>query len=94
MATPGLPKVKVFWIKDYDAIISVQDVTNKTLSYDSYYIADAVIWPKFGYYSIFMREVIITSILWGLDQKKKFFWEVLLVHVQKFSTGTRYGLET
>ena len=32
MATPGLLKIKVFWNKGYDVIISVHDVTNKILS--------------------------------------------------------------
>ena len=66
MATLGLLKEKVFWSK----VISVQDVTNKIISRDSNYIADVVIWSKFGNYSISMREVIITSILEG---KKQFF---------------------
>ena len=35
MATLGLLKIKVFWNKGYDVIISVNDVTNKTLSRDS-----------------------------------------------------------
>ena len=63
MATPGLLKIKVFWNKGYDVIISVHDVTNKILSRDSNYIIDVVMWPKFGNSSISMREVIITSIL-------------------------------
>ena len=63
MATPGLRKIKVFWKIDYDIIISVNDVTNKTLSRDSNYIVDVVMWPKFGNSSISMREVIITSSL-------------------------------
>ena len=63
MATPGLRKIKIFWKKGYDVIISVNDVTNKTLSRDSNYIVDVVMWPKFGNSSISMREVIITSIL-------------------------------
>ena len=63
MATPGLRKIKVFWKKGYDVIISVNDVTNKTLSRDSNYIVDVVMWPKFGNSSVSMREVIITSIL-------------------------------
>ena len=63
MATPGLRKIKVFWKKGYDVIIFVNDVTNKILSRDSNYIVDVVTWPKFGNSSIFMREVIITSIL-------------------------------
>ena len=60
MATPGLHKIKVFWKKGYDVIIFVNDVTNKTLSRDSNYIVDVVMWPKFGNSSISMREVIIT----------------------------------
>ena len=63
MATLGLLKIKVFWNKGYDVIISVHDVTNKILSRDSNYIIDVVMWPKFGNSSISMREVIITSIL-------------------------------
>ena len=63
MATLGLLKIKVFWNKGYDVIISVHDVTNKILSRDSNYIIDVVMWPKFGNSSISIREVIITSIL-------------------------------
>ena len=63
MATPGLIKIKVFWNKGYNVIISVHDVTNKIISRDSSYIVDVVMWPKFGNSSIFMREVIIASIL-------------------------------
>ena len=62
-ATPGLPKIKIFWNKDYEVIISVHDVTNKILSRDSNYIVDVVMWPKFGNCSISMRKVIIASIL-------------------------------
>ena len=63
MATPDLLKIKVFRNKDYYVIISVHDVTKKMLSYDSNYIADVVMWPKFNNSSISMREVIMTSIL-------------------------------
>ena len=63
MATSGLLKIKVFWNKDYDVITSVNDVINKFLSHDSKYIVDVVMWPKFGNSSIYIREVIITSIL-------------------------------
>ena len=79
MATPGPLKVQVFLSEGYDVIISVQDIINKILSCDSNYIVDVVIWQKFVNYSIFMREVIITSILWRLHHKKQFFWGVLLV---------------
>ena len=57
MATLGLLKIKVFWNKGYDVIISVHDVTNKILSRNSNYIVDVVMWPKFGNSSIYMREV-------------------------------------
>ena len=63
MATPGLLKITVFWNKGYDVIISVDDVTNKILSRDSNYIVDVFVWPKFGNSSVFMWEVITTSIL-------------------------------
>ena len=73
MATLGLLKIKVFWNKGYDVIISVHDVTNKILSRDSNYIVDVFMWPKFGNCSISMREVITTSILWGFDRKNRLF---------------------
>ena len=63
MATSGLLKIRVFWNKSYDTIVSVDDVTNKTLSRDSNYIVDVFMWLKFGNCSISMREVITTSIL-------------------------------
>ena len=63
MATPGLLKIKVFRNKDYYVIISVHDVTKKIFLYDSNYIVDVAMWPKFGNSGISMREVIITSIL-------------------------------
>ena len=73
MVTLGLLKIKVFWNKGYDVIISVHYLANKILSRDLNYIVDAVMRPKFGNSSISMREVIITSILRGVDQKNHFF---------------------
>ena len=61
LATLGLLKIKVFWNKGYDVIISVHDITNKILSHNSNYIVDAVIWTKFGNSGISMREVINLS---------------------------------
>ena len=66
-----LLKIKLIWNKGYDVIITHYDV-NKILSRGSYYIVEAVIWPKFGNCSICMREVIITWILKGFDQKNFF----------------------
>ena len=63
MATPDLPKIKVFWKIGYDVIIYVHDVTNKILSCGSNYMVDVVMWRKIGNSSISMREVIIISIL-------------------------------
>ena len=37
-----LLKIKVFWNKGYDVIISVHGVTNKKLSRDLYFIVDVV----------------------------------------------------
>ena len=63
IATLGLLKIKVFWNKVYDIIISVHDITNKILLRDSNYIVDVVMWPKFGNSSSSMGEVIKISIL-------------------------------
>ena len=82
IATLGLLKIKVFWNKGYDVIISVHDVTNKILSRDWNYNVNVVMWPKFGNTSISVREVIITSILKEVDQKNRFFWGLALVQVQ------------
>ena len=63
MATPDLLKIKLFWNKDSDVIVSVYDVTNKIVPCDSYYIVDVIMRPKFGNSSTYMREVVMTSIL-------------------------------
>ena len=63
MATQDFFKIKAFWNKDYYVIYSVYDVINKILSHESNYFVDVVTWPKFGYPSIYIREVIIASIL-------------------------------
>ena len=73
MSTPGLLKINFSWNTGYEVIISVHEVTNKILSRDSNYIVDVVMWAKFGNSSTSMKEVIITSILKELDQKKSFF---------------------
>ena len=63
MATPGLLKIRVFFKKSYDVVISVYDITNKFLSRDWNHIIDVVMWPKFGNCNTSMRKVITTSIL-------------------------------
>ena len=62
-ATLSLFKIKLFWNKGYDVIIYVLDVTNQILSRDSNCIVDVVVRPKFGNSSIYMREIIIMSML-------------------------------
>ena len=63
MATLDLLKIKVFWNKGYDVIISVYDDAIKILSRKTNYIVDVVMWPKFGNSSISIRQIIIISIL-------------------------------
>ena len=72
LATPGLLKIKVFWNKGSGVINFINDATNIILSSSSIYIVDVVMWPNFGYSSIFMIVVIITQILVGFDQKTNF----------------------
>ena len=65
LATANLLKIKEifkFWNKAYEVVIFVHDVTNKTLSCNSYYIVNLVMLPNFSNSSISMREVIIASI--------------------------------
>ena len=59
MANLGYLKIKVFWKKCYDVLISV----TKNLSRDSNYNVNVVMWQKSGDPSISVREVIIISIL-------------------------------
>ena len=63
MATLGLLKMKVFWNKGYNVIISVYDVTKKVSPRDANDIVDVVMWLKFGNSSISMTEVIITVVV-------------------------------
>ena len=62
MATSDLLKITIFWNKGYGVIISADDVTTKILSRDSNYIVDVLMSPKFGNFSISVREVITTTI--------------------------------
>ena len=46
LSTLGPVKIKVFWSKGYDVMISVYDDTNKILSRDSNYIINVVMWQN------------------------------------------------
>ena len=59
--------------KGSDVIVSIHDTTNNVLSSRSNYIADVAMWLNFGYFSTFVREVIITQILCGFDQENRPF---------------------
>ena len=50
-------------------------------------------WPKFGNSSLSMKEVIMTSIFKGFDQRERCFEGVFLVPFQEFGTNTKYGLK-
>ena len=78
LATLDFFKIKEFWNKGYDVVISSYDVTNKIAIHDSKYILDKVIWPRYGNASISIKEVIVTSILWRFDQKKPNFLRDIL----------------
>ena len=73
LVTLGLLKIKVLWNKGYDVKISVYGVTSKTLSRDSNYFVDVVVWLEIANPTIFMREVIITSTLYRFVKKNSFF---------------------
>ena len=69
LATPGFLKIKVFWNKFDDVLISVYYVTKKILLFESNQIADAVMLPRFGNSSISMREVILNFLrIWPEKQ--------------------------
>ena len=72
MTTLAHLKVKIFWNKNYDVIIYVNDFIEKIFSRESNYIVDLLMWPKFGNSSICMREVIITSLDKDLTRKNTF----------------------
>ena len=55
LVTPDLLKIKIIWNEGYDVIILDYNVPNKIWSRDSSYIADVVMWPKFGNSSIYMK---------------------------------------
>ena len=58
LASLGLLKIKIFWNKTYNVILSVHGVTNKTLSRDSIYIVDMVMRPKFGNSALIWEKLL------------------------------------
>ena len=82
LATLDLLLKKVFGNKGYDVIISVHGFSCKILSRESSYTVVKVMWPKSDISKISMREVIITFILKGYDQKQHLFWGVAFIQVR------------
>ena len=82
LATLDLLLKKVFGNKGYDVIISVHDFSNKILSRESSYTVVKAMWPKSDNSKISMREVIITFVLKGYDQKEHLFWGVVFTQVR------------
>ena len=63
LATLGLLRIIVFWNKGYVVIVSVHDAANKFFSRNSKHPVDVAMWPKFGNFGFFIKEVVITSTL-------------------------------
>ena len=62
LATLGYLKINVVWNKGYHVIIFVSNLINNISSCDSNYIADMVMWSKFGNSCVSMRKIIITKV--------------------------------
>ena len=60
LTTPGLLKITEFWNKFYDVMISFYDVINNTLSHDSNYIVNVVMWAKFNNSHISKRKAMVS----------------------------------
>ena len=59
----GLPKIIVFWNKKYDVLTSVFNEAKQSLSYDSNFIVDVVMWPKFVNSRISIGEIIYLTFI-------------------------------
>ena len=101
IATPGLHKIKAFWRKCFNVIISVYDVTNKILSRDSSCNVNVVMWPKFGNSIISVKEkpqfykdlTRKTAFFEGLARFKFNNWGLALGTNLKFYTNVAKGLK-
>ena len=82
--------------KGYGVIISAHDVTSPILSRDSNYNVNVVMGTKFDNSSISVREVIITSIFQGFDEKNHFFegWSWFMFNNLGLALGTNLKFYT
>ena len=69
-ATLDLLKIKMLWNKGCDVTISVRHIANKSLSCDSNYYLNLVLWPKIGNTIISQRTFMDLT-------KQKYFRGVL-----------------
>ena len=67
LATLDLLKIKVFWHKGSDVIISIHDTTKNVLSNSLNCKVDVVMWPNCGYCGYFYERPDHKSFEGGLD---------------------------
>ena len=72
--TLGLLKIILSWKNVNDVIISIYEVISKTSLYDSNYIVDMVMKPKFGNTSISMTEISKISVFKIFSEKNMWSW--------------------
>ena len=65
MVTPGLPEINVIGKKGDEVIVFVYGSPTKF-----YHVISIYYWSGYGNFSISTKDVIITSVLKGFDQKK------------------------
>ena len=92
-ATIDLLKIKAFWYKGCDVMISAHDATKRLSSCDWNHIVNAVMWPKLGNSSITIRDLFFEGCSWinnlrfALGMALKFYTSVakeLKLKVRKF----------
>ena len=81
LTAPGLLKIKVFWNKGYDVIISVYDISKEILLRESNYVVDVVMLLKFGNYNFYERSYHNLNFMRIWPEKSILQW-VLLVQIQ------------
>ena len=81
LTAPGLLKIKVFWNKGYDVIISVYDISKEILLRESNYVVDVVMLLKFGNYNFYERSYHNLNFM-RIWPEKSILQGVLLVQIQ------------
>ena len=58
LATLDLLKIKILWNKGYNITVSICDVTRNSLSCDSNYTVNMVLWPKQTFMDLIKKIVL------------------------------------